>query len=1086
MKKFYFLILFMCLAIGNAWAADGNGFEIFGKEPRVTSFATWNVSDFVSGATGTFSYDPSTKTLTFNNVSVSGIDKKVVYNKSVDGLTIVFKGECTFYSTDNILRYEMATILDGSASTKVEMHVLKKTIGDDKETFYSNNEYNTGTHDPYASLEIKNFPYLRLTAAGDYCISHTYGAVYIIDSHVLMESGKGTIHTNSYALGWFSGVKLTDCYYADNYCRLYTDGSYDVATMTSADKAERVKKCTILRDSEYSGVRLDGVAVLSTDSRWNASSKTLTLNANVSGSSYTYPAGITVEKPGITINGGGKTCSGYKYGLDYGNIGTSSAPTTIRNIGLTGPTAGIYGTSGYINIGDDVTVLGVDYAVNGGYVTFCPTANKFVNLQPYVTANWPYMMFAKKAILVRKLKLQDCEVYMPQGGAVNDTTIVGTGYTGQTMIRGWVKYDLYVNGTQVNENNMNNLTSLLGSSATGTLKYNPSSNTLTMTNLKAAPSSSETKGTLINSEYGSPTIAVEGVNEITANSNSSYMMFARGGITITKGNNTQYKLTLKGNPKYSFIRTTTPTIKDVSLYIDGQTEDAGIVNYSANASGTISNATVSIKCGTKPLSGMWTTSGACGDPLNSDRVITINPSTHQLVYCDETGPTNDVVTEDIAIYPFSSYTMTVGGSKPQSYSSTASVCFDEFSRRLYLRSANCGRIVSSMGKLRIVSIGSCKVTCTDNYALDANIWQTLTFSGPGSLTLTGPDNDYAAARIVGVDPNLTPCYVYVQNTVLKMTGKNGMIYTPAPSPTGYFIVTNSTVEAHCPVGAGFPLFYFAALSLKDCKLYVPQGGFYNGGLLYNADGTPAYDMVILTEAPASLAFDTQGFNSSTVIDKDGQYKNVSINNLRLKAGGYWSTICLPFDLKLPGSVLKDCDVRELTSMTKRNDKTIALDFTKRTLEMKHDTPYLIRNTGSTDIDNLDVGVVKIETEDGTPKAVTIDGVIRFCGDYDWWIWNSSTYPNMYALEDNQDNPVLVHKQEYTRDAFSGMFFLEPEDAEFYVIYTGTEDALIDGISLTPALSEGEGDWYSLDGSKLSGKPAKAGIYIQNGKKVVVK
>ena len=30
------------------------------------------------------------------------------------------------------------------------------------------------------------------------------------------------------------------------------------------------------------------------------------------------------------------------------------------------------------------------------------------------------------------------------------------------------------------------------------------------------------------------------------------------------------------------------------------------------------------------------------------------------------------------------------------------------------------------------------------------------------------------------------------------------------------------------------------------------------------------------------------------------------------------------------------------------------------------------------------------------------------------------------------------------------------------------------------------DWFSLDGSKLSGKPTEKGVYINNGKKVVVK
>jgi hypothetical protein len=29
-------------------------------------------------------------------------------------------------------------------------------------------------------------------------------------------------------------------------------------------------------------------------------------------------------------------------------------------------------------------------------------------------------------------------------------------------------------------------------------------------------------------------------------------------------------------------------------------------------------------------------------------------------------------------------------------------------------------------------------------------------------------------------------------------------------------------------------------------------------------------------------------------------------------------------------------------------------------------------------------------------------------------------------------------------------------------------------------------WYSLDGRKLSGKPAQKGVYINNGKKIVMK
>ena len=44
-------------------------------------------------------------------------------------------------------------------------------------------------------------------------------------------------------------------------------------------------------------------------------------------------------------------------------------------------------------------------------------------------------------------------------------------------------------------------------------------------------------------------------------------------------------------------------------------------------------------------------------------------------------------------------------------------------------------------------------------------------------------------------------------------------------------------------------------------------------------------------------------------------------------------------------------------------------------------------------------------------------------------------------------------------------------------------------SLTPGLSlKGEGSeyWYTLDGRKLFGKPATKGVYIHNGRKIVIK
>ena len=50
-------------------------------------------------------------------------------------------------------------------------------------------------------------------------------------------------------------------------------------------------------------------------------------------------------------------------------------------------------------------------------------------------------------------------------------------------------------------------------------------------------------------------------------------------------------------------------------------------------------------------------------------------------------------------------------------------------------------------------------------------------------------------------------------------------------------------------------------------------------------------------------------------------------------------------------------------------------------------------------------------------------------------------------------------------------------------YTGSEPSAVSSIEVS---AEEKGLWYSLDGKRLSGKPTKKGIYVRNGRKVVVK
>lgn len=51
---------------------------------------------------------------------------------------------------------------------------------------------------------------------------------------------------------------------------------------------------------------------------------------------------------------------------------------------------------------------------------------------------------------------------------------------------------------------------------------------------------------------------------------------------------------------------------------------------------------------------------------------------------------------------------------------------------------------------------------------------------------------------------------------------------------------------------------------------------------------------------------------------------------------------------------------------------------------------------------------------------------------------------------------------------------------------GSDDETTAIRNLTPALSQGEGTWHDLSGRRLSAKPTAKGVYINNGRKVVVR
>ena len=143
-------------------------------------------------------------------------------------------------------------------------------------------------------------------------------------------------------------------------------------------------------------------------------------------------------------------------------------------------------------------------------------------------------------------------------------------------------------------------------------------------------------------------------------------------------------------------------------------------------------------------------------------------------------------------------------------------------------------------------------------------------------------------------------------------------------------------------------------------------------------------------------------------------------------------------------------------------------------------PYLIKVAS----DFTSAAVSGVNIVEGTPEKTNIEGV-DFIGSYAATI-------DIPASDASNSYYFLSNSQLYKTAASGTANTLKTLRAYFKVATTGegreltfTVDGDVTAIrNLTPALSQGEGAWYDLQGRRIS-QPQK-GLYIVNGKKVVIK
>ena len=224
---------------------------------------------------------------------------------------------------------------------------------------------------------------------------------------------------------------------------------------------------------------------------------------------------------------------------------------------------------------------------------------------------------------------------------------------------------------------------------------------------------------------------------------------------------------------------------------------------------------------------------------------------------------------------------------------------------------------------------------------------------------------------------------------------------------------------------------------------------------------------------------------------DGKQTNVALADRTLYKDGAWNTLCLPFNVTISGSPLYGAVARPLNAAS-ISGSTLNLTFGDAVDELVAGKPYIIKWTSGDNIVNpVFEGVTIDATERNYDNGESGDNHVRFCGTY-----KSTAF-------DSEDKSILLMGEENT-------LYYPAEGAGIgsFRTYFKIGD---DGVLLTRSLTDfnidfGDDDttgliewkngkmeewksfdsWYTLSGQKLLGKPTQNGIYINNGKKVVIK
>ena len=285
---------------------------------------------------------------------------------------------------------------------------------------------------------------------------------------------------------------------------------------------------------------------------------------------------------------------------------------------------------------------------------------------------------------------------------------------------------------------------------------------------------------------------------------------------------------------------------------------------------------------------------------------------------------------------------------------------------------------------------------------------------------------------------------------------------------------------------------------------------------YDYTFTDTYD-ILNVPATVDITLQDNADNSETISGKYNCPVNATLDGRTLYKDGSWNTLCLPFDLTIAGSPLAGATVKTLESSDYNSENgTLTLNFTTNSLTtLRAGTPYLVKWDKPASYIAYDGNNASTCSDIVAPtfSGVTVSTIGGGHADTHYVDFVGSFSPVSLTANDKTvlylgaDNTLYYPTRDRTMGSCRAVFRLHnglavgdlvPGGAKAtrFVMNFGSDDttgivevnadADLKSASHESGISNSlQRAWYDLQGRRLTGKPTEKGIYINNGKKVVL-